>query len=427
MKDPSYVFLGKKKLHRSWIMLIACSCLAIGYLAVIFGANGNFIVAICTETGIPRSQLAVWQQVHYLSTAVFIPVYARFYDKVNIRLLLSIAACGCILGSLLMSFYTEWWQWILSGFLFGSVGAGLMYLPQAVILGNWFGNRIGLGLGICTAVASLAVVVTSPAFAMLIENFGWRTSYIFQACTIAVLTLPFTLFVIVRSPSDINAKPLGCSNKDIELERGNGQAIVKGVPFKKGLFSVPFIMLFIFSGMSALIGSGFDAHMPGFAVSVGFSPIFGSLLLSALFAGSFVEKLVMGWLNDKIGVQRTVFVELSLIVLGILGLIFFRNEILMLGSTFIFGTQDSLMSLALPLLVRSFFGDLDFTRLYAWASVGAGILGSFGSPLVGLSYDLTGSFIPASWIACGLCILGVGCIVVARLNVKKLEIVEELR
>jgi|GEM_PF-144239 len=430
MKDPSYCYLGPLRFHRAWLMLVACSFLGIGYLATLFGAGGNFFVPVTEELGFARSQMALYQQAHYLTAAFFLPVFGRLYDRVNIRFLLTISAIGCVLGAFLMSTYTQWWQWIISGILYGSFGAGLLYMPQAVILGNWFHERQGLALGISLAAASLAVTIISPLIAVTIAEAGWRSAYVLQAAILAALTLPFTLFIIVRNPKDIGAKPYGLEAGSVESMQTNSTtksetSLVSGVPFKKGLFSLPFLMLFVFAGVSALIGSGFDAHIPGYAVSVGFSPLYGSFLISALFAGSCVEKIFMGWLNDKIGIHRTVFIELSLVVIGMLGLIIFRNEAALIVAVFIFGTQDSLLSLSVPLLVRKFFGNYDFTRLYAWVSIGTGIVGSFGSPLVALSFDTAGSYIPAFWIAIGVCIFATACLIVARVSVKSLVFVEK--
>lgn len=405
-------------------MLVACSSLGIGYLAMIFGPNGVFYIAVCDDMGFARSDIAGWQQVHFIASALFMPLFGHLYERCNLRLVLSISALGCIAAAALMGTYTQAWQWMISGFLYGSLGAGLMYLPQAVVIGNWFDRRRGLALGISTAVAAIATSVIAPLFALLIDAMGWRVSYFIQAALIAAFTLPFTLFVIVRKPGDVGALPYGYDPDGAQRERETAQG-VSGVPFRKALPSVTFAMLFLFGGIAALIGSGFDAHMAGFAVSIGFTPLFGSFLVSALYAGSFCEKLFVGWLNDKIGVQKTVYFELALVMAGMLGLIFFRSEAALVVAAFLFGVQDSFISVSLPLLVRSFFGERDFARIFAWANVGSGLLGSFGSRLVGLSYDMTASFLPAFWIGVAACPVAAGLLVVAYLTKKRLVWIDE--
>ena len=108
-------------------------------------------------------------------------------------------------------------------------------------------------------------------------------------------------------------------------------------------------------------------------------------------------------------------------MIGLLGLIFCRSEAALLFSAFIFGVQDSFLSLSLPLLTRAFFGDRYFSQLYAWASIGSGLLGSFGSPLIGLSYDVAGSYLPAFYVACAVCVAGGMAVAFGRISAKHLK------
>ena len=80
-------------------------------------------------------------------------------------------------------------------------------------------------------------------------------------------------------------------------------------------------MLFVFAGIASFIHGGIEQHLPGYVESVGFTSSFAAAVVSAQSVGSVVDKLVMGWLNDKLGVQRTTIIELVLIVLGILGFV----------------------------------------------------------------------------------------------------------
>ena len=56
--------------------------------------------------------------------------------------------------------------------------------------------------------------------------------------------------------------------------------------------------------------------------------------------------------------------------------------------------------------MRQIFGGKDFVQLNAWIRVGMGIFGAFASVFVGLSFDMTGSFIPALIGGIALCFIG---------------------
>lgn len=419
-QNGSYIRFGRFSIHKAWLMLIGCSIMTAGTLGAIFGGCGVFYVPICTDLGFARSEIASWQQAHFLSMIPAMPLAAKVLERFNIRVVMSVSAIACAVAAALMGTYTQIWQWVCSGIVYGTFGTCLMQLPQAAILGNWFEKKTGLAMGISTAVGSIGSAACALVFANIIQASNWHVAYFVQGAVVAAASLPFTLFVFRLRPSDVGATPYGYDPSAASASAAEAPPSQYGVPPKRGLRSAAFVMIFLFAGIAALIGSGFDAHLPGYAESIGYSALFGASLVSALQLGSFCEKLLMGWANDRFGIQRTVYIEFAVVALGMLGLVLFRSEAGLLAAAFLFGVQDSFTSISLPLLLRKFFGERDFTQYYAWARIGSGIFGSFGSRLVGLSFDTTGSFVPAFLAAIGLCALGAVVVTIARIGSRKL-------
>ncbi len=419
-EERSYVRIGGITIHRAWIMLAGCSILTAGTLGAIFGGCGVFYVPICADLGFARNEIAAWQQAHFLSMIPAMPLAGKLLERFDLRVVMSVSAVACALAAGLMSTYDAVWQWVCSGVVYGTFGSCLMQLPQAAILGNWFQRKTGLAMGVATAVGSIGSAVFAPMFAHIIMASGWRTAYVVQGIIVAACSLPFTLFLFRLRPADIGALPYGYDPRATPGDATGALPAQRGVPLRRGLPSLAFVMVFLFAGAAALIGSGFDAHLPGYAESVGHSALFGGSLVSALQLGSFCEKLIMGWANDRFGIERTVYLEFVVVAAGMVGLVVFRSEWAMLASAFLFGVQDSFTSISLPLLLRRFFGERDFTQYYAWARIGSGIFGSFGSRLVGLSFDLTASFAPAFLLAIGLCALGAAFVTIARASARRL-------
>ncbi|MCI8469458.1 MAG: MFS transporter [Eggerthellaceae bacterium] len=177
--------------------------------------------------------------------------------------------------------------------------------------------------------------------------------------------------------------------------------------------SLAFWCLFLFAGIASFIHGGIEQHMPGYVESIGFTASFAALIVSAQSLGSVFDKLVMGWLNDKLGVRYTTLLELICIIVGIAGFIVFHNPVALIVSAILFGVQDSLMSVSLPMLIREIFGSRNYTEIHAWIRTGVGLFGSFSGVLVGASYDQLGSFVPAFVALIGTCVVAMGCVVVA--------------
>lgn len=399
MGSSCFTLFGRK-IHKAWLMLVGCCFLQAGSLGPILLTAGVFYVPICTELGFARSEMSLWMTAYFLATIPAMPIAGKILQRYNVRVPMTVSIIAVAIAVGMMSTYEAIWQWVASGLVIGLFGSCVMALPTAAIIGEWFAKGTGLAMGVSAACSALSGVIMSPILASLIEAFGWRSAYLFAMVIVLSFCLPWSIFVFTLRPKDVGALPFGLAQRGAAPSRdGKNEDRSKGdlrdIPFKKAVFSISFIMICLFGCVASFLGSGFDAHLPGFTQSIGFDAAFGAMMLSALQGGSFVDKLLMGVLNDRIGVQKTVYIELIVVTCGLLGLLFLRQPVLLIISAFLFGVQDSLNTVSAPLLVRQLFGVESYVELYSWFRVGCGIVGAFASVLVGLAFDLSGSFTPA--------------------------------
>lgn len=406
--DKSYLTLGKFKFHRAWIMLIGCCFIQATTGAMLFGCFGNFIVPVCEELGCGRSEIGIFQTTYFIAMIPAFPVAAKLLARFSIRSVMSLSLLGLALSTILMGLYNNPWQWAISGTLAGIFSCMVFHIPPVTLVTNWFQKRVGIAMGASTAVGALAIVFLSPVLTEFIVSFGWRMTFFVEAGIMVAFSLPWCLFVFIDKPQDIGALPYGQNGSDSvsEVDDKKTMTVKKEGVSNKLLFSIPFIMLFCFSGITAIIGKGYDPHIPGYMGTLGFDAAFGALMVSALNLGSFIEKLVMGWVNDRFGVWRGAAIEIVIVLLGVIGLMVFRSPLLLLASAFLFGVQDSLSAVSLPLIVRAVFGKRNYASIYAWTRVGGGVFGSFSTMMIGASYDITQSYMPALILAIGFCLAG---------------------
>ena len=158
---------------------------------------------------------------------------------------------------------------------------------------------------------------------MLINQVGWRSTYLILAVVAAVLVLPWTLFVFKYKPEDKGLKPYGFEEK--KNAEGVAVSAYPGVPARKALITVAFWALFLYGGVEALM-SGYNTHLPGFSVSIGLGDMFGSQMLSLSMIGYVFATVIMGWLTDKIGVIIPSFITLLITALSLLGFAVLRDQ-----------------------------------------------------------------------------------------------------
>ncbi len=387
----------KPRVHYAWWILIGCCFMQAGGLGAVLDAAGVFFVPVCDDLGFSRSEISLYLTFYFIATVFAMPIVGKWITKYNLNRVLSVSFSLVVAAVAAMGMYSEPWQWWVSGIVFGLAGSFIFVVPTPILIGNWFHKHKGLALGAAMSFSGIGGAILSPIFTLLIEAMGWREAYLIAAVVMAVLVLPWTLFVFKLHPEDVGWKPYGWTEEDeradqVRLGQHREQS---GVPLNKALKTVPFVCMFLFAGLIAYF-AGFNSHLPGFAQSVGFSALVGSSLLTAVMVGNVVEKFIVGWLNDRIGVQFTVNIQLAMVMLGFLGFILAGDNLVMLYvSAFLFGAQNSLVSVSTPLLVRQIFGERDFPQIFTYTRIGTGIIGCLGPVTVAGIYDMTGSFTPA--------------------------------
>ncbi|HBT94995.1 MAG TPA: hypothetical protein DEB24_02300 [Coriobacteriia bacterium] len=413
----------KRRFHYAWLILIGCCFMQMGGLGGVLDAAGVFFVPVCEELGIARSEISLYLTFYFIATIFAMPVVGKWLPKFNINRLLSICMLLVVLALGAMYFYTEAWHWWISGIIFGTAGSFIFIVPAPILITNWFKKRRGLALGFAMCFSGIGGAILSPIYTMVIEAFGWRNGYLVAAVIVGLMVIPWTAFVFKFKPENIGLRAYGWSEEDerIAADVQVNQKTTPGVPVSKALKTIPFVCLFLFAGLIAYY-AGFNSHLPGYAVSVGHTAMVGSTLLTAVMIGNIVEKLITGWLNDKIGVQLTVVLQIGMVMIGLVGFIFSGGNLVVIYiSAFLFGAQNSLVSVSTPLLVRQIFGEKDFVPIYTYARIGTGAIGCIGPVSVGLLFDVTGSFIPAFMLGIGIAVLSLVVVRLAYIQRKRLE------
>ena len=407
------LFLGK--VQYCWVIAVCCGLLQAFGMGLVLNCGSLFYVFICEDMGFLRADISTYMTGYFLGTTIATPIAGFLLSKLDIRKVMAAAICILSASVAAMSAYTEIWQWQISGFLVGSAGSCIFVLPSASMVGNWFVKRRGTVYGIVMACSSISAAIFDPILNHIITESGWRTGYLFVGIAAFAVILPCCL-LFRYLPSDIGCKPYGGDGLDEELTDRQKS----GVRTRAAVASVSFWCLFAFAGIASFNHGGVEQHIPGYMVQIGLGTAFGATVVSAQSAGSVADKFIMGWLNDKIGVQRTTIVELIVIMLGLAGFIFAREPILLVASVVAFGVQDSLMSVSLPLLIREIFGNKYYTQIHGLIRAGVGTLGTFSGVFVGWVYDTTGTFEPAFAILIALFAVDIVCVLAAYIFGKKL-------
>jgi MFS family permease len=298
-----------------------------------------------------------------------------------------------------MSFYSEMWQWYISGAIIGLSGGVYFMVGGAIIDTNWFAKRTAFAMGIMTIIGAVGAAILSPIHAAVIAAVGWRTAYLIVAAISLIIALPWILGIIRYQPSDKGVKPVGYIEGMESIVAGDDDA--KGTSVKGGVLSIAFIAIFLGAGLCALFG-GFQNLWPTFAADWGYDSMVGATMISCtLIFGVMIP--VVGALIDKFGVSTMCAVLLIVQMLGGLGLIFFHGVLpILYVCVFLFACQAALLLLVMPITIRTLFGARNFTKLHSYCQIGLGLIGGLSAPIISSVAVYFGNYTAAMWFGVGL-------------------------
>ena len=408
----------KGRIHYAWFVMIGCCCLQAGALGLVLNSAGVFFGPICSELGFSQGGIAAYLTCYSWATCVGMLFVAKLFPKMDTRVTMTVCSAAVVVALGAMSFYTELWQWYVSGVIFGLFGSFVFVVPAPILIANWFHKKTGLATGVAMAFSGIGAAIFSPVLTALIEAFGWRTTYLIAAVIMAVMVLPWTAFVFRFSPDKLGMKPYGWEEGSSENSKIEGS--LPGVPFKKALPTVAFVALLVLAGLCAFY-AGYNNQWPNYAVNIGETAMFGATLISAAMVGNIVSKLVMGAVSDVIGVFPAAIVQLALVAVAMLLLAFSTNPIVIYIGVFAYGFQNNLVSVSTPMLIKECFGAKSYTEIFAFVRLGTGIIGGLGLSFVAVTFDMTGTYTLAFLIGVGISLLGIVCVLLAMKSRKTVQ------
>jgi MFS family permease len=397
------------RVHYAFVIMVCCCLLQAFGMGLILACGSLFYVPICEDLGFLRSEISTYMTGYFIGTTIATPIAGKLLTRFDMRIVISIAIILLSATVVAISRFSGLWEFQLAGLLVGLFGSFIFVLPAATLVGNWFVKRRGLFYGIVMACSGISTAIFSPIINGIIQTSGWRTGYLFMGILSLAVVLPCSL-LLRGKPSELGISPWGYVVGEQSEEK---LPVMRGVSVKRAIFSISFLCLFLFAGIASFSHGGIEQHLPGTIISFGFTASFGAMIVSAESVGSVLDKLLMGWLNDKVGVQNTTLIQLFIISLGLLGFLFIREPAVLLIAALLFGVQDSLMSVSVPLLIRELFGSKNYTQIHAWLRTGVGIFGAFSGVFVGGIYDATGQFTLAFVALLGFCVVAMALIKIA--------------
>jgi MFS family permease len=300
------------------------------------------------------------------------------------------AACGvglAALGMALASRAQALWQVYVTYGLGVGLGIGLAYVPAVAAVQHWFVRRRATATGIVVAGNGTGIALGAPVAAVLIDAFGWRTTFLVLAGTMLVLGGAASL-LIEGSPARRGLLPDG----DLPGTERVRQEEKRHINFAVALHSSPFWLLF-FAGIGATFAIYTPyAHLEPFAQQHGISAIVGALLVGAIGLGSITGRLIAGPLDARLGRRQTLIVMYIGMTLAMAWWLIATSVVTLALFAVPFGIFYGGFVALVPSLLADYYGTASAGAIIGFVYLGAAI-GAFAGPIAaGAIYDALGSY-----------------------------------
>ena len=305
-----------------------------------------------------------------------------------------------IVGAIVLSLATMasglirevWHLYFLFGILAGVGICGLGWVPNSVLISNWFARNRGSMVGIAFSGMGIGILVVGPSAQYLISSLGWRMAYLVFGLAVLLLLLPSSLFLQDRPKLSMKS---GGPDQRNALPKAEDSRKQEDWTLRRVMKTLPFWALFVSNFFLPLGVFPVAIHQVAYIIDLGYSKILAAFVFGTMGLLSAAGRPLFGTLSDRIGREQAVTLSFICSIGGILILIFLpalKSLYWLYLYAILFGLGFGSRGPIMAVMMADMFSGKHLGSIYGFINIGNGIGGALGPWLGGLLYDLTGSY-----------------------------------
>ena len=352
-----------------------------------YNTAGLFIAPLLKQFGWGRTQVSLLFAVLALASGVSAPLAGRLLERVEARVIIVSGAMLSGVGLAAASRANSFGPMLLAYTLLG-LGLGLStFVPTALVVSNWFGERRGVALGIVMGGQSLGGMVMAPAISYTIAAWGWRAGEL-------VLAVPMFLIVTPLVLGFVRGHPPEATRAETETQRSVGDlfADLPGLEVAQALRTRSFWMIVLAQFFFPLAGAGAFVHMVAYLIGIGYGSAAAALSLSLVMLFATIGQPLMGIVADRIGGRVALALAFGMLAVSLVMLLA-ASQIAILGLfILIFGLIVAGPIVLVPLVVAESLGVKRYGSLMGLVGFPFTLGLALGPLAAGAIYDLSASY-----------------------------------
>jgi MFS family permease len=382
------------------------------------GAPGVLIGPLQKEFGWATSEISSALAIRLALFGLMGPFAAAFMNRFGVRPVVSVALtliALSVLGSFAM---TQLWHLMLLWGVVLGLGTGMTAMVLgATVATRWFTHRRGLVVGLLTASTATGQLVFLPLLAELTERVGWRYAMVFVLAMILVAAVAVLLLMRDR-PADVGLAPYGETRIVPALATPTSLLAMLASPLvalREASSSRTFWVLFgTFFVCGASTNGLVQTHFISLCGDYGMAAVTAAGVLAVIGIFDFAGTVGSGWLSDRYDSRWLLFWYYGLRGLSLLYLPFTGFSFYGLSLFAVFYGLDWVATVPPTVKIAADrFGEKT-NLVFGWIFAGHQLGAAFAAYGAGFSRTVYESYLPAFFIAGGLCLFAAAFAVTLR-------------
>ncbi len=402
---------------------ILVAFLTLGTVYGVWFAYSVFLVALVDDMGWSRSltagAISVMSIVHGLSG----PMNGRLVEKFGAQRVIALGGFIYAVGLVLTAQVETWWQLYFTFGVVAAIGiAQAGWIPFIVTVERWYPDNLGTALGFAMSGIGLGILVGVPAINALIENYGWRHTFLVLAVIGPVWVIPSALFLL-KMPEDANSEqphegrleqaPLAEAEQtflvaapivevpaiEVSVDTSSDTQLAQPLYYDWVLKTAMRSPRFWLAGACFLSGACVTQillmHQFAFMVDHGIAKTQSSFIAGVIGISSIVGQLFWGNLSDRIGRERAYSLAAICTLIAIAALAYLSWVVALwvaVGFAIFVGFGYGANTPIFPSTARDLFVSPFFPSIFGTLAISGSIGAALGAWLGGWLYDFTGAY-----------------------------------
>ena len=360
------------------LVLLGACLYYMGLGGFIFNSQSTVLAAVRALYDFPMTKISIYTTAGYVSqifgSMLLGSVIFKLSQKMKKYYFMGMYMMSAV-GLVLLALFADTPLFYFARVMI-ALGVSTVSIIIPYIINQWITIKASSAVGLASACAGMGGIVSNPLASFLFEKFSPKTGIIFLTAIALTIMIP-AIYLMFRKPVP-------------ELEK---QAVKTGSTDSTFSQSTSVFLLIMLIVAGTRLPQLFTSYLNMFSIGNGFSAAFAASLSSVLMLGNVTSKFFYGILIDRIGAPKATMSLQACIIAGALIFIFMPTSTIgMVVGTLSYGMQAALSNMGINRLTMAAFG-YEGTRKYQGFLLSmSNTVVAVSSPLVGIMYDMTGSF-----------------------------------